>query len=183
MFNSLREPMLRETRWANVLIIADALETAGVPYWLAGGWGVDALIAKQTRRHKDLDVVIERFEENEPKVRRTLLALGFHHVNIDTGGVWMPKRSNFEDAAGHRVEFLEIDWEYLGAALCVEHGLEAIPSRKGLAGEVFTTGKLNGRRVPCLTVAMQVLFHTGFSLDATGSADIARLQSELGNAT
>ena len=37
-----------------------------------------------------------------------------------------------------------------------------------------------GRPVPCLTSAAQLLFHTGFHLEAAGSVDVALLQSELG---
>ena len=111
--------MLRETRWSEVLVVIEALESAAVPYWLAGGWGVDALVEKQTRRHKDLDVVIEGF----PGTSLTFAVpsrLGFHHVNMDTGGVWMPTRSNFENMAGHRVEFLEIDWDHLRSVFALD---------------------------------------------------------------
>ena len=158
IFNPLREPMLRETRWSEVLVVIEALESAAVPYWLAGGWGVDALVEKQTRRHKDLDVVIEGFQDNEPHLRRILLALGFHHVNMDTGGVWMPKRSNFENMAGHRVEFLEIDWDHLRSvfALDPEKSARAALPKEELFDEIFTVGTLNARRVPCLTTAAQL---------------------------
>src|SRR4051794_21469752 len=36
------------------------LEAAGVRCWLAGGWGVDALVGRQTRVHRDLDLVLDR---------------------------------------------------------------------------------------------------------------------------
>ncbi len=42
----------------DVLQIITWLETAGIPIWLDGGWGVDALVGRQTRPHDDLDVVI-----------------------------------------------------------------------------------------------------------------------------
>ena len=34
------------------------LEEHGVGFWLIGGWGVDALLHRQTRPHKDLDVLV-----------------------------------------------------------------------------------------------------------------------------
>jgi len=34
--------------------VLDALGTAGIPTWVAGGWGVDALAGRQTRAHRDL---------------------------------------------------------------------------------------------------------------------------------
>ena len=39
--------------------VLDALTSAGCPTWLAGGWGVDALAGRQTRAHRDLDLLVE----------------------------------------------------------------------------------------------------------------------------
>ena len=45
--------------------IKDAIEiinyakTLGIQVWLDGGWGVDALLKKQTRPHNDIDLFIE----------------------------------------------------------------------------------------------------------------------------
>ena len=35
------------------------LQEAGIETWLQGGWGIDALLGRQTRDHKDLDLLIE----------------------------------------------------------------------------------------------------------------------------
>ena len=32
------------------------LEQFGIRYWLDGGWGVDALVGRQTREHRDVDI-------------------------------------------------------------------------------------------------------------------------------
>ena len=34
------------------------LSDIGVDIWIDGGWGVDALLNKQTRPHGDLDIVV-----------------------------------------------------------------------------------------------------------------------------
>ena len=34
------------------------LESAAIPVWLDGGWGVDALLETQTRKHKDVDIIL-----------------------------------------------------------------------------------------------------------------------------
>jgi lincosamide nucleotidyltransferase A/C/D/E len=36
------------------------LSTAGVDVWIDGGWGVDALLGRQTREHGDLDLGVAR---------------------------------------------------------------------------------------------------------------------------
>jgi lincosamide nucleotidyltransferase A/C/D/E len=43
-------------------VLADLAE-AGCAVWVAGGWGVDALIGRQTRLHRDLDLSLDaRYE-------------------------------------------------------------------------------------------------------------------------
>ena len=34
------------------------LEQAGIQVWLDGGWGIDALLGRDTRPHHDLDIVV-----------------------------------------------------------------------------------------------------------------------------
>ena len=40
-----------------------------VRVWVDGGWGIDALLAEQTRQHKDFDALVQR-GMNSPGVRR-----------------------------------------------------------------------------------------------------------------
>ena len=47
--------MLRD----DVFDVLDALDAAGVRHWVAGGWGVDALVGFQTRAHRDLDLTVD----------------------------------------------------------------------------------------------------------------------------
>jgi lincosamide nucleotidyltransferase A/C/D/E len=36
------------------------MDAQGIRIWLDGGWAVDACLGSQTRRHGDLDIVIEQ---------------------------------------------------------------------------------------------------------------------------
>jgi lincosamide nucleotidyltransferase A/C/D/E len=182
VLQSVKRRLVRETGWAELVLVMDSLESRGIPYWLAGGWGIDALVGRSTRRHRDIDVVIENFEVNEPNVRKAFVELGFCHVNMDRGGAWMPSRSNFEDVAGHRIELLAIDWGYIRDVfeLDPKHGPKSDGTADDVAGEIYTTGSLNERRVPCLTVGAQLLFHTGFPLESAGQLDVALLHDEFG---
>ncbi|MBO0731850.1 MAG: hypothetical protein J2P57_21505, partial [Acidimicrobiaceae bacterium] len=42
-----------------VLGVLDRLDERGIDAWVDGGWGVDALIGRQTREHDDLDLVVD----------------------------------------------------------------------------------------------------------------------------
>ena len=47
----------------DVLAVLGALEAAGIPAWIGGGWGIDALVGEQTRRHDDLDLAFRAEDE------------------------------------------------------------------------------------------------------------------------
>ena len=36
--------------------VLEMIEQLGIRYWLDGGWGVDALVGRQTREHRDVDI-------------------------------------------------------------------------------------------------------------------------------
>jgi lincosamide nucleotidyltransferase A/C/D/E len=38
--------------------LCQILEQRGIRFWVMGGWGVDALLGRQTRPHKDLDLLV-----------------------------------------------------------------------------------------------------------------------------
>src|SRR5574341_902338 len=43
----------------DALLIYRRLSNNGIQIWLTGGWGIDALLGKQTRPHKDLDAILQ----------------------------------------------------------------------------------------------------------------------------
>lgn len=45
------------------LVLQFLAESAGITFWIDGGWGVDALLGEQTRAHSDLDIIIAREEQ------------------------------------------------------------------------------------------------------------------------
>lgn len=49
-----------ETTLQDVCAFAKLAEGLGVRIWLDGGWAVDARLGRQTRRHADLDIVVEQ---------------------------------------------------------------------------------------------------------------------------
>jgi len=59
----------------DVLEILAVLRKAGADVWLGGGWGIDALVGKQTRPHRDLDLMHRH--EQEPTVIAALAKAGF----------------------------------------------------------------------------------------------------------
>ena len=55
--------------------IRDALDVAGVPWWLFGGWAVDFHLGRVSRKHGDIEFYI--WSVDAERVSRTFLDAGF----------------------------------------------------------------------------------------------------------
>ena len=55
-----KERHKREMSSQDVVELYGALERLGIRIWIDGGWGVDALLGKQSRAHQDLDIAIQQ---------------------------------------------------------------------------------------------------------------------------
>ena len=86
----------------------------GIKVWIDGGWGVDALLGRQTRKHNDLDVALHH--SNLPALCQLLEDRGYRHV--PSGGSWA---CNFVlgDNQGHRIDLhsFELDTTVLFSKL------------------------------------------------------------------
>ena len=69
----------------DVVWMLDVMDGLGAHLVVAGGWGIDALIGRQTREHRDLDVLVP-----ESFVARLVDALVDASFSITTD--WLPVR-------------------------------------------------------------------------------------------
>ena len=77
MLGPLRDRLRGAMKIDEVERVLSALESHDVPVCLAGGWGVDALLGRQTRSHDDLDIVIDDYEHQVKRAVEALAPLGF----------------------------------------------------------------------------------------------------------
>src|ERR1022692_2164811 len=92
-------------RAEDVIAVLDALDGAGVRFWIGGGWGVVALAGRQTREHRDLDLAVQA--EDLPACLAVLSDLGYV-AETD----WLPVRIELAAAGArwvdvHPVRFTE----------------------------------------------------------------------------
>jgi lincosamide nucleotidyltransferase A/C/D/E len=175
----LRARFRGEMRPDDVVGVVKALDAEGVRYWIAGGWGVDLLAGSPTRRHDDLDVVLSDYEGDHPRVVRALAPLGYHHIEV-LDGLWMTPRNLLDDHAGHQIEVLGIDRDRLDTALGYSaNGAGPTELIEDRDPDLFTTGTLHGRRVPCLSAQLQLLFHSGFDPRGVDGPDMELLRSKV----
>ena len=134
-----------------------------------GGWGVDALLGRQTRPHHDLDVLVEVSDLERLRLCLTELQFGLKYVWDDEvrwvrDDTWsspleQPTAFVYGHADGREVDVhvvrrsddgsIEMLWN-VPYAFTVE-GLSA-------------TGIVNGHPVRCLSREMQRQAHTGYEL-------------------
>ena len=137
----------------DVAEVLDAL--VGVRYWLDGGWGVDALLGRQTREHDDLDVAIDRADLIE--ATRRLADVGFTHApEVEPG---LPARYVVRDRRDRQVDLHPLTFDENG------DGWQELPeARRGLypGRQLDAVGKIGGRQVPCISAELQLEHHSGY---------------------
>lgn len=164
-------------RASDVVQVLDALDRAGVPAWLAGGWGVDALLGGQTRRHHDLDIVVNGNDGSERGAVTVLDGLGFVTVEARApAGMWMPLKAVLRDGGGRTIELLSVPLHSDGTTmvLSLPAGLSVVPA-------AFAVGQIAGRPAPCLAPAVQIMFHGGFRPTAAQRRDEELLRARFGD--
>ena len=62
------------------------LQDLSIKIWVDGGWGVDALLGKQTRPHKDLDIAIQ--QQDVSQFRALLEARGYKEIKLESARPW-----------------------------------------------------------------------------------------------
>jgi lincosamide nucleotidyltransferase A/C/D/E len=148
-----------------VVRILDVLETQGLQVWLDGGWGVDALVGRQTRKHEDLDIAISLSEADI--VIASLTSLGYKVYDDE-----MPTRLDLRDDQDHRVDLHPLTFDQSGNGLQqLQDGRFGTYTAEGLTG----SGTVNNRQVRCLSRDLQLRFHSGYELDDNDRQDIELL--------
>lgn len=142
------------------------LAAADCVFWVGGGWGVDALVGRQTRPHRDLDLAVHAADEAV-----ALDVLGRRGYAVETD--WRPVRVELVAPGRGWVDLHPVAFDARG------HGQQA--SLDGdpfdYPPEAFTTGRLDGLTVPCLARDQQRRFHSGYPLRAADRHDLALLES------
>ncbi|MEV8607853.1 hypothetical protein AB0383_07915 [Amycolatopsis sp. NPDC051373] len=150
--------------------VLSRLQTAGCHVWVAGGWGVDALLGRETRVHSDLDL-LHRVEQ-EP----TVLAVLNDFIESED---FRPVRFVLTRPDGASLDLHPLHFTDDGSAT------QEADSTGGLfhypAG-CFVTGTIGSITVPCLSAAQQLKFHEGYEPRPHDLADVAALQAASGPA-
>jgi lincosamide nucleotidyltransferase A/C/D/E len=152
--------------------VLGALEEAGVQGWLAGGWGVDALLGQQTRPHLDLDLVFDADHDGERRAIEALAALGFRVMGRERVRThWWSERIALSDSQGHVVDLHPVRGAAFGAAVRAK---DVGWAPEGI--EPFVMGMIAGKPVACLSPSVQLRLHEGYEPTGADLVDVALLR-------
>jgi lincosamide nucleotidyltransferase A/C/D/E len=144
---------------------------ASTSVWLDGGWGVDALLGSQSREHRDLDIVLCR--SDVPKLQTVLARRGFAVLNGKP-----PDSFVLADGSGLEVDVHAVVFDDKGDGVYrMQNGKDWIYPAEGFKGQ----GIIAGRKVRCLSPAVQVLGHAcGYTPIEKDFRDMQLLQERFG---
>ncbi len=126
-----------------------------------GGWGVDALLGRQTRPHNDLDIAIPH--KDVLKLRELLYKIGYREILRDD-----TRDCNFvlKDEVKNQIDIHSYTFDDDGNNI---FGIQYLPKHfKGI-------GTINGFSVKCISPEWMVKFHTGYTLDQNDFSDTLAL--------
>jgi lincosamide nucleotidyltransferase A/C/D/E len=152
-----------------VLRVLDALEVAGVRAGVTGGWGIDALLRRQTREHGDVDLGVP-----SDRIDEAIDALGATGYAITADE--RPARVVLDGAFG-KVDLHPIVQLPSGAG--VQTGFDG-QTFEYPPGSLEAEGEIGGRMVRCGTPLLQVTFHQGYEPREHDRLDMAALAQAFG---
>ena len=151
-----------------VIEVLEACADKSITVWVCGGWGVDALAGKQTRPHRDLDLLVT--DQQSTAAMEVLVGLGYERETD-----WWPVRAEYGRTDGGCVDLHPLTFHDDGSA--DQPGLDLTTIHYPVPA--FAEGVIAGRLVGCLSVEQQRVFHSGYELRPHDHRDLAVLDSLL----
>jgi len=147
------------------------LEQAGIPVWIDGGWGIDVLLGRETRPHRDLDVIIR--VSDVPKALELLRPADFV---VREGSI--PHAFVLASPSGDEIDFHTVTVRSDGTAVHrMDDGNDWV-----FPADAFTgVGTIDGASVQCLSAETQVRCHAqGYVPTEKDFRDMELLQEAFG---
>lgn len=154
------------TTTEDLMNIVSLLEESNIKYWIDGGWGVDILLGKQSRNHRDIDV---DFDANDTERLLKILINNGYIIKID----WKPVRIElYSDKRGYLdIHPFILNNDGTSKQVDLDGGYYEF------AADYFGNAIFNGKSIPCISLKGQQIFHTGYELRDVDKHDLEILES------
>jgi lincosamide nucleotidyltransferase A/C/D/E len=161
----------------DAVALCELLEHHNIHFWVMGGWGVDALLQRETRPHKDLDILVAL--DDLPTLRKLLDEHGFvqkwvweENRWLEVGAERWPTAFVVADTAGRELDVHVIEIGADGAI--VQHYDPPWPFPSSITGQ----GSIAGATIPCVSKEAQIAMHTGYTLPEGHQRDLDMLRAD-----
>ena len=176
----------------DIVNLYSGLLARGVQLWADGGWGIDALLERQTRPHKDFDAIVAF--EDLPVLTRFLSGHGFALKEIWSESRWTPcpelpaliGREHpaveaatafvLKDNSGRELDFHVVRFDEYGRGIPAWDSDDFVFSPEAFEG----LGVVGSTRVRCLSAETQMRTHTGYVLQVSAVQDLRLLHDRFG---
>lgn len=150
----------------DVLSFVELCEQNGFNVWIDGGWGVDALLGKQTRVHADLDIAIE--QKYIDILEAVLGKQGYKRIKRKDE---RPHNFVLGDKANHQIDVHVVVLDEVG------NGIYGPPENgeKFPASSLKGQGKIGWKAVKCIAGKDMIEFHTQYEPDEDDYHDVKLL--------
>jgi lincosamide nucleotidyltransferase A/C/D/E len=152
-----------------VLELLATLRDSGVEAVVDGGWGVDALLRRETRPHEDLDLVVALADV--ARIRAALGPAGFAVAEDH-----LPVRFVLRNASGEQLDLHTVTFDAEGGGVQPQPGGGSFR----YPPEGFVRGAIGGREVACISAPVQVLCHLGYEPTPKDARDVLALCRAFG---
>jgi lincosamide nucleotidyltransferase A/C/D/E len=156
---------------ADVIDIYSTLGGLGIKIWIDGGWGVDALLGRQTRPHKDLDIALD--DQHLVRFERFLALRGYHRTKRE---IERPFNFVLADRGGREIDVHVISLDENGDGIygspenCLAYPAESLTG----------IGTISGCTVRCISPQWIVKFHSGYDLTEKDYKDVSAICEKYG---
>ena len=167
----------------DVIEICEILSSNAIQFWLTGGWGIDTLLGRQTRQHKDLDILV--LQEDVFRMRELLIDVGYtqnylwpeNRWTTDRPGNKIPTAFVLHDSEGREIDVhaMNLDDQNNGISAW-EEVVPFVFTEQHLSG----TGIINRYRIQCITADSQMVCHNGYDLPEKQIEDLRQLHEKFG---
>ena len=153
-------------RSTDVVYVVTSMNEADVAVWIDGGWGVDALVGRQTRLHKDLDLLVAATDVQ--RAAAVLAGHGFRHrAGTSRAGLYC-------DDADRCVDLSVVTPDDGGGYFQATSRGTARLAVEDLSGR----GTIGGLGVHCLTASAQRRAHVGYETTEKDEHDLRLLRED-----
>lgn len=150
----------------NVVEFYSLLEELGIDVWIDGGWGIDALIKKQTRPHEDLDVVVQ--EKDVLKIKELLTSQGYEVLERDD---LAENYFHMADDKGHEIDITAIHFDERGDGIFGPVENHKMNPRDSFSG----IGAINSHKVKCVSLEYAIKFKLDHEVAKHDAEDVKAL--------